>query len=274
MKIAVLGPKNTYCDVALDKYLKEHNIKSVEKVFYPTIIKTALACDDETLAILPFENTLDGFVMEALDKIIQRNLTIIDQVKLSIDFAFVTNASDIKNVKNIYCQFKAFGQCLEFILEHDFNVIKTDSNVESADLLDKADENFGAIIPIHVLEKRNYKTVISHVADSMKNETRFFIVTSEKRMIGLRGMLNASLVVFSKEDRPGLLYDILSKFHDYNINLNSILSRPSKVDLGKYNFYMEASLSINEVSCLNELVRELRTKGFDIENLGVYNALD
>ena len=93
-------------------------------------------------------------------------------------------------------------------------------------------------------------------------------------MTGLRGTLNASLVVFSKEDRPGLLYDILSKFHDYNINLNSILSRPSKVDLGKYNFYMEATLSINEVSKLNELVRELTTKGFDIENLGVYNALD
>jgi prephenate dehydratase len=94
--------------------------------------------------------------MEALDKIIQRDLTIIDQVKLSIVFAFVTNAANIKNVKNIYCQFKVFGQCIEFILEHDFNVIKTDSNVESADLLNKADENFGAIIPIHVLEKRNY----------------------------------------------------------------------------------------------------------------------
>lgn len=273
MKIAVLGPKNTYCDVALDKYLKENNISSVEKVFCPTIIKTAMAVDDETLAILPFENTLDGFVVESLDRIIQKNLKILHQVKLSIDFAFVTNASDIKEVKTIYCQFKAFGQCLEFILEKDFEVIKTDSNVQSADLLDKADTTYGAIIPIHVLNTRSYKTIIPHVADSKNNETRFFIVTKENKKEDVRGMLNASLVVFSKEDRPGLLYDILSKFHEYNINLISILSRPSKVDLGKYNFYMETILSEKEVSKLNQLIDELKSEGFEIEKLGIYNAL-
>lgn len=273
MKIAVLGPKDTYCDVALDKYLKEKNIKDVEKVFCPTIIKTAMAVDLDTIAILPFENTLDGFVMEALDHIILRDLNIIDQVKLSIDFAFVTNAKSLSDVKTVYCQFKAFGQCLEFILDKDFEVIKTDSNVQSADLLDKAGETYGAIIPVHVLEKRSYKTIIPHVADSKRNETRFFIVTKDKQRSELRGDLNASLIVFSKEDRPGLLYDILSKFHDYNINLNSILSRPSKVDLGKYNFYMETTLKKDEDLKLDKLIDELRGEGFKINKLGVYNAL-
>ena len=273
MKIAVLGPKGTYCDVALDKYLEEKNITAAEKVFYPTIIKTANAVDDEVIGILPFENSLDGFVMEALDRIIQNKLTITGQVKLSIDFAFVTNATDISKVKTIYCQFKAYGQCLDFIQEKDFQVIKTDSNVQSADLLDKASESFGAIIPVHVLEKRSYKMVIPHIADSKKNETRFFIVQKEEGIKELRGKLNSSLVVFSSIDRPGLLYDILSKFHDFNINLNSILSRPSKVDLGKYNFYMECTLKNDEVSKLNQLIRELKTEGFEIQNLGVYNAL-
>lgn len=273
MKIAVLGPKGTYCDVALDKYLEENEILNVEKVFCPTIIKTAIAVDNETYGILPFENTLDGFVMESLDSIIQKDLTIIGQIKLSIDFAFVTNADDINNVKTIYCQFKAFPQCQEFILGKDFDVIKTDSNVQSADLLEKADTTFGAIVPVHVLEKRSYKNVILHVADSKKNETRFFIVTKKKDIRKIEGELNASLIVFSKEDRPGLLYDILSKFHNYNINLNSILSRPSKVDLGKYNFYMEATLSKNEITKLNELINELKALGFEVNNLGVYNAL-
>jgi len=274
MKIAVLGPKNTYCDVALDNYLKEKNIKDVSKVFCPTIIKTALAVDENTNAILPFENTLDGFVMEALDTIIQKNLFIIDQVKLNIDFAFVTNAKSIDDVKTIFCQFKAFGQCLSFILEHDFTVIKTDSNVESADKLDGADLEYGAIIPMHVLKNRSYKTILHHVADSKNNETRFFIVTKNPKKIEYRGKLNTSLIVFSKEDRPGLLYDILSKFHEYNINLNSILSRPSKKDLGVYNFYMETTLSDKELEKLYMLIDELKKESFQIEILGVYNALD
>lgn len=273
MKIAVLGPKGTYCDVALDMYLNEKKI-NMERIFYPSIFKTAQAVSSDTIAILPFENTLDGFVMESLDRIIQQNLTIIDQVKLSIDFAFVTNAKSIENVKTVYCQFKAYGQCLDFISMHDFTVIKTDSNVQSADLLDQADESYGAIIPYHVLKCRNYKTKIAHVADSQNNETRFFVVKKGKENTQKEGELNASLVVFSKEDRPGLLYDILSKFHDEDINLNSILSRPSKEDLGKYNFYMECSLVGDEVKKLYHLVSKLKEEKFVIEILGVYNALE
>jgi len=273
MKIAVLGPKGTYCDVALDIYLDK--IKGTcERVFYPSIIKTAKAVDLDTLAILPFENTLDGFVMESLDRIILQNLTIIDQVKLDIDFAFVTNAKSVEDVKTCYCQFKAYGQCLDFIQAYDFNVIKTESNVESADLLDKADNTYGAIIPYHVLKSRIYNTKIPHIADSKNNETRFFIVKKEKDTVIKKGKLNSSLVVFSKEDRPGLLYDILSKFHDKDINLNSILSRPSKEDLGKYNFYMECTLTDSDIDKLYTLVMELKNENFEIEILGIYNALE
>lgn len=273
MKIAVLGPKGTYCDVALDIYLNKAGI-SLEKEFYSTIIKTANAVDENTLGILPFENTLDGFVMESLDRIIQRNLTIIDQVKLNIDFAFVTNAKCIEDVKAVYCQFKAYGQCLDFITEYDLNIIKTDSNVQSRDLLDEQDETFGAIIPYHVLKTRVYKTIISHVADSKNNETRFFIVKKNKEENKCKELLNSSLVIFSKEDRPGLLYDILSKFHEKDINLISILSRPSKTDLGKYNFYMECKLTNKDIKKLYSLVEELKEANFKIEILGVYDALE
>ena len=33
MKIAVLGPKGTYCDVALDKYLEEKNAEKAKEAF-------------------------------------------------------------------------------------------------------------------------------------------------------------------------------------------------------------------------------------------------
>jgi prephenate dehydratase len=112
------------------------------------------------------------------------------------------------------------------------------------------------------------------VADSQNNETRFFVVKKGKENTQKEGELNASLVVFSKEDRPGLLYDILSKFHDEDINLNSILSRPSNEDLGKYNFYMECSLVGDEVKKLYHLVSKLKEEKFVIEILGVYNALE
>ncbi|MCR5231298.1 MAG: hypothetical protein K6B64_01470, partial [Acholeplasmatales bacterium] len=84
----------------------------------------------------------------------------------------------------------------------------------------------------------------------------------------------ASMVIFSKVDKSGFLYTILSKFHDKNINLKSILSRPSKKDLGKYNFFMECSLNKNELNNLNEVKEELEKMDFVVKILGIYNSLD
>ena len=60
-KLAVLGPKGTYSDIAAKKYLYDNKL-DFEIVYYPSILKTALALKDSDLAILPVENTLDGFV--------------------------------------------------------------------------------------------------------------------------------------------------------------------------------------------------------------------
>ena len=64
-KIACLGPEGTYSDVVSKMY----NDGSYEIEYYPSIIKAIDKVSASTIAIVPFENTLDGFVMESLDKI-------------------------------------------------------------------------------------------------------------------------------------------------------------------------------------------------------------
>ena len=60
--LAVLGPKGTYCDIASKKLDDKYNV-----LYYPSILKTSLAVNENIDGLLPFENTLDGFVMETLD---------------------------------------------------------------------------------------------------------------------------------------------------------------------------------------------------------------
>ena len=100
-KVAVLGPKGTYSDVAKDNYLNSIN-EEYETIYYPSIIKAINAIDDNTIAIVPFENSLDGFILESLDKMISNKLNVVKQIKLSIDFAFVANVSKIEDVKEVY----------------------------------------------------------------------------------------------------------------------------------------------------------------------------
>ena len=88
MKIRILGPKGTYSDIALDKYL-ENKKMNFEREYCQSILTTIKNISKGEYAILPFENTLDGFVMESLDRIIEEDLQILGQVKLDIDFAFL-----------------------------------------------------------------------------------------------------------------------------------------------------------------------------------------
>ena len=271
-KLAVLGPKGTYSDIAARKYLNGNDEYEIE--YYQSIIKAINSVDDNTLAIVPFENTLDGFVFEALDSIIAKKLNIISQIKLDIDFAFCANTDDINKVETVFSQFKAYGQCLDFINSHSFDVIKTESNIVSLNMLKDSGENFGAIVPIHAIKDDEFPLEILHIADSKENETRFFLVSKDKKEIAKKNNLEASVLISSIIDRPGILFDILKVFHDYNINLKSILSRPLKTKMGAYNFYLELSLKDIELESLYELVNNNNNNEDNITLLGIYEAIE
>jgi len=269
-RIAVLGPEGTYSDIACKEYLKSIDEK-YEIVYYPSILKVAKAIDDNTIAILPFENTLDGFVVESMDYIILNDYYVTSQLKLNIDFAFVTNAKSIENVKGCYVQFKAYGQCLDFISKYNFEIITTQSNIESLYKLKESDDTFGAIIPMHALDE-GFNTVLTHIADSKHNETRFFIVQNKKEEAYNQNDLESSICIETHVDRPGILFDILKKFHELDLNLNSIMSRPMKTEMGKYRFYIEISLNNDNLYKLDDLVNKFSSHSeFVIKVLGIYN---
>lgn len=277
-KIAVLGPKGTYSDIACREYLRQEQL-NYEIQYYPSILKVSQAVDDDTYCILPFENTLDGFVMESMDRIISNKLHIISQTKLDIDFAFVSNAKDILDIKTCFVQFKTYGQCLDFISKQEFNTISTQSNSESLERLLEADSSFAAIVPVHMLEEsklsgNRFPIEILHVADSNLNQTRFFILSTKDESVELKAYTEASIVITSIHDRPGILFDILKEFHDLNINLNSIMSRPTKTEMGKYHFYIECGLAKDRIQDLDNLVHKLQSKkDFEVHILGIYNKL-
>ncbi len=271
--IAVLGPKGTYCDIACHNYIN-NSLNDYKINYYQSIIKTAQGLNENDLAIIPFENTLDGFVVEGLDQIIANRYWINKQLKLNIDFAFISNADNINDIKHCYCQFKAYGQCLDFITENKFSIITTESNVESLNLLNKSDKTYAAIIPMHLINKYKFNIVKRHIADSQNNETRFVVISKEYNFNSKINNLEASIVIEAYEDRPGILYDILKQFHESNINLKSIMSRPLKTEMGKYKFYVECSIDNNNLDSLNRVKENIeKNNNSKVIILGIYDSI-
>ena len=269
-KIACLGPEGTYSDIVSKRFSDgKYQIE-----YYPSIIKAIDKVSDDTIAIVPFENSLDGFVMESLDKIIKNRLTIRSQMKLDIDFAFVANSEKIEDIKEVYSQFKSYGQCLEFIENNEFTVIKTESNIESLNRLLKSGKEYGAIVPSHVLDDYKFPLVIHHIADSKNNETRFFVLDNNKELNKFDDDFDVSIVITSISDRPGILFEILKGFYDNKINLKSILSRPDKTGMGRYNFFIEFSILKDQRNAFYKAIKNYSIDdNFKIIVLGVYKAL-
>ena len=114
MKIAILGPKGTFTELALEKYkdkIKEEYICG----YFSTINETVLALNNGyDMAIVPIENTLDGYVQRTLDLLLENDSYIIDQVTVPVQFKLVSDYP-LNELENLYVQFKAMGQCNNFI---------------------------------------------------------------------------------------------------------------------------------------------------------------
>ena len=266
MKLAVLGPSGTYTCIASEQLKSKYELE-----LYPSIFKSILAIDDTTDALIPLENTLDGFVFEGLDAITKYGYHIVEQVKLDVGFNFVSDVP-LNQIKTVYVQFKAHGQCLEFLNENDFDLYITQSNMESLELFLKNKDCSAAIIPTHI-DTSGYRYVVKNVTDSLKNETRFVRVTKKLGTVLEDEKLMGSLLVTPINDRAGLLYDILKVFSNYNLNLKSIVSRPRRDVIGRYSFYIEFDILKENIEVINKIISELENDFNKVKVIGIYNRL-
>jgi prephenate dehydratase len=271
-KLATLGPTGTFSELAGRKYIETIN-ESMELKLYPTITKVFDAIGEECeFGIIPIENTLDGYVQIVLDLLAQSDVQIIKELVISIQFAFVGNAVDISEIKKIYAQFKTQGQCYNFLEQFtSAEIITTESNGKSYEVVKRGSLGEGAIIPQYILNMKNkFPLKIDNVTDSNDNHTRFIILSKNTAQYDINKSYKTSIVIMdAKDNKPGILSKILNEFSSRDINLISIISRPTKIALGKYYFFIDIEGHYN----MNENIRQAILKISEnniIKVLGAY----
>ena len=178
-------------------------------------------------------------------------------------------------INKIYVQFKTQGQCLKFIETLNAGVYTTESNTESLDMVKYGIEGEGAIIPKHLYKSAsNFRLRIDDVTDGEKNETRFIVLAKKGDKRKLEGKkYKSSIIVIDAVDRAGVLSEIINEFSERNINLTSIISRPTKMKLGKYHFFIDIEGNYNEDENLKKAIENIKAKN-NIKVLGSYEAED
>ncbi|WP_456382994.1 prephenate dehydratase [Hydrogenimonas sp.] len=236
-RVAYLGPEGSFTHQAaenrfgaMSEYIPLHSIPAVFK---------AVHADRARFAVVPIENNTNGFVGETLDELARTDLKIVAELYMPIHHSFVSKAQHLHAVKRIYSKDIAFNQCRKFLLDHELDLIEyipVESTAKAAKLA--AEDPESAAICSHIAAKLYHVPIMfENIEDNHRNRTRFIILSDfENEPSGS----DKTSILAKLSDRPGSLYEFLRSFHDAEVNLKKIESRPAGEDADfDYWFYID-----------------------------------
>lgn len=266
--VATLGPKGTFSDLATRSFMNDNEwdlcyTQTIKQVFE----KMAAGME---YGVVPVENMSEGYVQPTLDAFLNANVSIIGELRLSVQFSFVAGVSSLDELETLYVQPVAFGQCSEFINALEgVTVIRTNSNIESLELQEGTSRS-GAIVPNHVFESYDAPLKVANVSDHFHNETRFLLLRRGSGNSGDHKSCHAksSLIIRDDQDHSGILNFITGAFTREEINITAIISRPTKAMMGKYHFFIDIDGSLSDAN-VQRAISEIREL-YPVTLLGSY----
>lgn len=239
-KIGFLGPEGNFTHRAALIYTSN---KVAELVGLPSIRETILAVQhgELDLAVIPFENSLEGAVPIVLDVLAwEVDLQIIEELILPISQTLmIAPGVRWQDITEVYTHPQSAGQCRLF-LERNLPQAKlylTNSNAEGAKQAKMKGITAGAIGPEQAADIFGLEVVMRDIQDKDNNFTRFVVVG--KNISPATEEQNKTSIVFSTEHKPGGLACILDILSLWDINLSKIESRPSRGKFGRYIFFID-----------------------------------
>ncbi|MDR1323113.1 MAG: prephenate dehydratase [Candidatus Margulisbacteria bacterium] len=275
-QIAYLGPKGTYCSQAVEKYLRRQG-KKIEAIPLNTItevIHSVNTCKYK-YGIVPMENTIEGSVSATLDKLANKrnSLYIISEIDISVKHQLLAlpNAR-LGEIKEVISHTQALEQCRDFLFAKlpNAKIMLAKSTAQAVlKVKEKKQPCRAAVGSREAARKYGLKILIRDIADYKDNVTRFVVLSKEKEMIRDKDAITA--FVFScKKDRPGGLYEILGFLAKDKINMTKIESRPSKVVMGDYIFFIDIAGNHYIQPKVAQALRNIEKHSDYFKLLGVY----
>jgi len=265
-RIAFLGPDGSFTHQAAESRFGAMSdylpLNSIHGVF------SALEAKRAKFGVVPIENSRDGAVGETLDLLAKSSSKIVAELYMPIHLSFATSARHISDVKRIYSKDKGFGQCREFLLDHelqDVEQIPVESTAKAA-ILAAADPEAAAICSHIAAKLYNVPNMFENIEDLDSNTTRFIILSNFENTPH-ESSKTSILVRLKDGNEAGALAHFLDEFDKAHINLSKIESRPSKESDGfGYWFFMDFYGHIKD----SRLTKILEKRADEITWLGSY----
>ncbi|MEM7793325.1 MAG: prephenate dehydratase [Cyanobacteria bacterium P01_C01_bin.118] len=249
--IAHLGPSGSYSELAATNYahwLKTHCRKVSTLKPYNTIAKTiqATAAGETDAAVVPIENSIGGSVRDTLDMLWELDtLKIQNNLVIPIHHALLSQATSLHEIQTVYSHPQALTQCQKWLATYLPNIVQvaTSSTTEALPKL-SSDQTLAAISPLWAAKLYNIPTLADPINDNPDNTTRFWVLGRTQSQNGS----HTSLAFRLPDNTPGALLKPLQLFATQGINMSRIESRPTKLALGDYRFFIDIEASLDDLN--------------------------
>ncbi len=273
IRIAYLGPEASFSEMAKDYFCEKYDIKA-----YPTPMPSVkqimeyVRTNPGTLGVVPVENSVIGTVRETLDNLMisqNQDIKILAETTIPIQYCLLARTTEFYSITGVIANQQALGQCSNFIKEElprNLNIVEATNPPEAARSLQNYNLTYASIGSKKIAEVYNLNILKENINDDKSNRTNFVLIGSlETKPTGN----DKTTLMFTTEDKPGALMEILNIFYENNINLSYISSQQGKENPNSYIFVVSFDGHVQD-SYISETLTHVKNKAAYLKVMGSY----
>lgn len=264
LNIAYLGPIGTWTGEAMVKHfgggVNGVSCNSIDEVF------ASLQKNTADYGVVPIENSNNGTVTATVNLLYKHNLHICGEVEVRIKHNLLSGKN--ANIQTIVAHQQALDQCRVFLKNNypEVALQAVSSNALAAQLAEK-DNTVAAIASRSASDIYNLEIIHKNIEDDANNTTRFLVLGKEQI---LQSGDDKTTILITAKHEAGVLFDILTPFKKYDINLLKLDSYPDpNHHKWQYLFLIDFSGHIEDDN-VKQMLDELEKMSLEIKNIGSY----
>jgi chorismate mutase/prephenate dehydratase len=187
----------------------------------------------------PFDSSVDGLIVPAVSALAETDLTIVAERTLPARLCLMTATGQALDIERVISTSvgHAASELFRKRLYPAATVVDVRSPIEAAERA-KADPKGAAIVPEAAGRERGLEVAQENVGNEPDLRYRYGIVAARPTS---RTGNDTTCLLFSLDDAPGTLFQVLRHFAERGINLKKIQSRPVRGASWDYVFYVEVA---------------------------------
>ena len=235
--VAYLGPRGTFSERAAMK----HFGLAAEALEQPSIDEVLCTVESGAadFGVIPVENSTEGAVGRSLDLMPQSPLKVCGEVVLRIHHHLMsmTQPRALDEIRRVFSHGQSLAQCHEWLNRNVPRAerVAVSSNAEAAR---RAAGEPGSAAVAGEMAAQHYGLAIlaSNIEDEPNNTTRFLVVGGYEPKPSGR---DKTSMILSARNKAGAVYEMLTPFATRGVSMTKFESRPSRVALWEYLFFVD-----------------------------------